>query len=82
MHDAVWSDWTEMYTSGNKPYVSGSATVAANSTTCTSNHGFLPSAVIWWSGNDSGVATWFNETQFAIKITSSVDRTINYLIFK
>lgn len=80
-HTSV-GNWCAMYSADNKPYISGSATVAANSTTCTSNHGFTPSAVIWWDGNDSGVATWFNETQFAIKITSSVDRTINYLIFK
>lgn len=73
---------SDIYTSVNKPYVTGSATVAANTNICESNHGFIPSAVIWWDGNDSGVATWFNETQFAIKITSSVDRTINYLIFK
>ena len=82
MINGIFSGWKDVYTSGYKPYISGSATVAANSTTCTSNHGFIPSAVIWWGGNDSGVATWFNETQFAIKITSSVDRTINYLIFK
>ena len=80
-HTSV-GNWCAMYSADNKPYISGSATVAANSTTCTSNHGFIPSAVIWWDGNDSGVATSFNETQFAIKITSSVDRTINYLIFK
>lgn len=82
MINGIFSGWKDVYTSGYKPYISGSATVAANNTTCTSNHGFIPSAVIWWDGNDSGVATWFNETQFAIKITSSVDRTINYLIFK
>ena len=80
--NGAWSDWTEMYTSGNKPYVTGSATVAANSTTCTSNHGFTPSAVIWWDGNDSGVAVSFNDTQFVIDKTGSIDRTINYLIFK
>ena len=78
----AWSDWTEMYTSGNKPYVTGSATVAANSTTCTSNHGFTPSAVIWWDGNDSGVAIGFSETSFSMTIADTDDRTVNYLIFK
>ena len=77
-----FSGWKDVYTSGYKPYVKGSATVAANSTTCTSNHGFTPSAVIWWDGNSSGVATSFNGTQFTFDKTSSVDRTINYLIFK
>ena len=65
-----------------KPYIKGSATVLANSTTCISNHGFTPSAVIWWDGNSSGVAVSLNDTQFAINNTSAVDRTINYLIFK
>ena len=82
MHDAVWSDWFEIYTSKTKPYISGSATVAANNTTCVSNHGFTPSAVIWWDGSLSGVAVSFSDTQFTFDKTSSVDRTVNYLIFK
>ena len=76
----------EVTSNGNviskKPYISGSATVAANSDVCVTNHGFMPSAVIWWDGNDSGVAISFSETQFTIEWLSGVDRTINYLIFK
>ena len=77
-----YNGWIEIYTSKTKPYISGSATVAANSTTCTSNHGFTPSAVIWWDGNYSGVAMSFNGTQFTIDKTRPVDRIISYLIFK
>ena len=80
-HTSV-GNWCAMYSADNKPYISGSATVAANNTTCVSNHGFLPSAIIWWDGNSSGVAVSFNDTQFAINNTSAVGRTINYLIFK
>ena len=82
MHDSAWTSWLTIYTSGNKPYITGSATVAANSTTCKSNHGFTPSAVIWWDRNSSGVAVSFNGTQFVIDKTSAVDRMVYYLIFK
>lgn len=82
MINGVFSGWKDVYTSGYKPYVTGDATVAANSTTCTSNHGFTPSAAIWWDGNMSGVAVSFNETQFTINNTSTVDRRVYYLIFK
>ena len=82
MINGIFSGWKDVYTSVYKPYVTGSATAAANSTTCTSNHGFTPSAVIWWDGNSSGVAVSFNDTQFALNNTSAVDRTVNYLIFK
>ena len=80
--EGVWSDWKEFYTSGNKPYITGSATVAANSTTCATNHGFMPSGVVWWDGNASGVAVSFTETQFVIEQMSTSARTVNYLIFK
>lgn len=80
--DTSWSEWKEIYTSGNKPYVTGSATVAANTNACVSNHGFTPSAVIWWDGSLSGVAVSFNETQFVMGMYSTTDRTVNYLIFK
>ena len=80
--NGVFSGWKDVYTSKYKPYISGDATVAANSTTCTSNHGFTPSAAIWWDGNMSGVAVSFNDTQFTINNTSAVDRTVYYLIFK
>ena len=82
MINGGFSGWKDIYTSKYKPYISGDATVAANSTTCTSNHGFTPSAAIWWDGNMSGVAVSFNDTQFTINNTSAVDRTVYYLIFK
>lgn len=83
MHDAVWSDWFEIYTSNSKPYVTGSATVAANSQICVTNHGFMPSAAIWWDSNGSnGVAPSFNDSQFIINVISTDERTINYLMFK
>lgn len=65
-----------------KPYITGSATVAANSSVCVSNHGFTPCAVVWWDGSLSGVAVSFSDTQFVMDKTSSVDRMVNYLIFK
>ena len=78
-----WTEWSEIYASGNKPYITGSATVAANSQICVTNHGFIPSAVIWWeSAGLSGIAVSFNETQFNTNIISTDARTVNYLIFK
>lgn len=78
-----WNEWAEIYTSGNKPYITGSATVAANSQICVTNHGFIPSAVIWWeSAGLSGVAPSFNDSQFIINVISTDEITINYLMFK
>ena len=78
-----WTAWAEIYTSGNKPYVTGTATVAANSTTCVTNHGFNPSAAIYWYGLEGGVAVSFNGTQFILSGASqNTDRLVNYLIFK
>lgn len=83
MDNNTWYDWKEIYTSGNKPYVTGSATVAANSQICVTNHGFIPSAVIWWeSAGLSGVAPLFNDSQFIINVISTDEITINYLMFK
>lgn len=78
-----WTLWAEIYTSGNKPYVTGSVTVAANSQICVTNHGFMPSAVIWWDSNGSnGVAVSFDDSQFIINVISTGKMTINYMIFK
>ena len=83
MDNNTWYDWKEIYTSGNKPYVTGSATVAANSQICVTNHGFTPSAVIWWeSSGSNGVAVSFDDSQFIINVISTGERTINYLMFK
>lgn len=78
----AWSGWTEMYTSGNKPYVTGSATVAADSQICVTNHGFIPTAVIWWDNGISSFSLSFDDKQFAIDAISNVDKTIYYLILK
>lgn len=81
--NGAWSDWTEIYTAGNKPYVTGSATVAANSQICVTNHGFMPSAAIWWDSNGlNGVAVSFDDSQFIINVISTDKMTINYMIFK
>lgn len=81
MDNGVWNDWR---TCGDiKPYITGSATVAANSQICVTNHGFIPSAVIWWeSAGLSGVAPSFNDSQFIINVISTDEITINYLMFK
>ena len=65
-----------------KPYVTGSATVAANTNICESNHGFIPSAVIWWNSESSGVAKPLSETQFIMDSVSTYERAINYMMFK
>lgn len=80
--NGAWSDWTEMYTSGNKPYVTGSATVEANSRICVTNHGFMPSNVIWWDNGISSFSLSFDDKQFTIDASSDADKTIYYLIFK
>lgn len=81
--NGTWNEWEEICTSVNKPYVTGSATVAANSQICVTNHGFIPSAVIWWeSAGLSGVAPSFNDSQFIINVISTDEITINYLMFK
>ena len=79
---ACWSEWKEIYTEASKPYITGSVTVAANSDVCVTNHGFTPSAVIWWDGSSSGVAVSFSSTQFTMSLMSTSDRTVKYLIFK
>ena len=78
----VWSDWAEIYTLGNKPYVTGSATVAADSQICVTNHGFIPTAVIWWDNGISSFSLSFDDKQFAIDAISNVNKTIYYLILK
>ena len=78
----VWGNWVDVYSSSNKPYVTGSATIPADSDTCTTYHGFMPSAAIWWCDDICGAAVSFNENQITVGSTSSTYRTINYLIFK
>ena len=78
----AWSDWTEMYTSGNKPYVTGSATVEANTMACVTNHGFMPSAAIWWNLTKFGMAVSVSTTDIATGWVASENTVLNYMIFK
>ena len=79
----AWSDWTEMYTLGNKPYVTGDATVAANSTTCITNHGFMPSAAMWWTYDFMAhVSLSYSENSLNFANPFSEDTIIGYIIFK
>lgn len=75
--------WEKMFSSGNLPYIIGNVTVESGSSTANTDHNFMPSAVFWWE--DKGAvysATSFDTTSFNMAIASSVDRTINYIIFK
>lgn len=74
--------WIEIYTSKTKPYITGSVTVSANSSYCSTNHGFMPSAAIWWCAYSSGVGVMLSETGFVMDFGYDKDMTVNYLIFK
>ena len=78
----AWSDWTEMYTSGNKPYVTGTATVEANTMACVTNHGFMPSAAIWWNQSKFGMAVSVSTTDIVTGWVVSDKTVLNYMIFK
>lgn len=78
-----WVGWKEIYTSGNKPYIVGDVSVKAGESTAITNHNFMPSAVFWWENKSSVYpATSFDTTSFNMAVASSIDRTINYIIFK
>ena len=78
----------------SKPYVTGTGVpvYSGGSYIVTTNHGFMPSAVMWWTDVSSGLkyedihpANSFNNTQFEIASSygSSIsDRPVNYIIFK
>lgn len=78
-----FSGWKDVYTSGFKPYVTGSTTTATN--TVTTNHGFTPSAVFYWVPSQGswfcGSAT-FDTTSFQISFPPSESIVVNYLIFR
>ena len=78
----AWSGWTEMYTSGNKPYVTGTATVEANTMACVTNHGFMPSAAIWWNQSKFGMAISVSTTDIVTGWVVSDKTALNYMIFK
>lgn len=70
----------------SKPYVTGTAVYSQTSPgQITTNHGFMPSAVIWWYFDDNTVysARSFNNTQIDLGSTAgSYERSIKYIIFK
>lgn len=78
-----FSGWKDVYTSGFKPYVTGSTTTATK--TVTTNHGFTPSAVFYWVPSQGswfcGSAT-FDTTSFQISFSPSESIVVNYLIFR
>lgn len=80
--NGAWSDWTEMYTSGNKPYVTGSSTVTADTMVCVTNHGFMPSAAIYWNSSKFGMAISVSTTDIATGWVASENTVLNYMIFK
>ena len=77
----------------SKPYVTGTGVpvYSGGSYIVTTNHGFMPSAVMWWTDVGSGLnyedirpANSFNNTQFATTsyASSSSTRPVHYIIFK
>ena len=75
--------WEKMFSSGNLPYIIGNVTVESGSSTAISEHNFMPSAVFWWESKSSVYpATSFDTTSFNMAVASSIDRTINCIIFK
>lgn len=83
LSNGIWYDWKEIYTSGNKPYIVGDVSVKAGELTAITNHNFMPSAVFWWENKSSVYpATSFDTTSFNMAVASSIDRTINCIIFK
>lgn len=82
--NGYFSGWKDIYTSGYKPYVTGS--VVATSTTITTNHGFQPSAVLYSiASEDYNVrgTLAFDSTSFtALGNISSSGTLVQYIIFK
>lgn len=72
----AWSDWTEIYTTGNKPYVTGEIAFVNESNNCytnypvPTNHGFMPSIVLYWALSADGGDTMYN-----VECASSFDET-------
>ena len=89
-----FSGWKDVYTSGYKPYVTGSVTITNMETTITTNHGFIPSAVFWWKtgglgGNNEYVlksAVEFTDSTITINYvessSSGTNWELHYIMFK
>ena len=75
----------DFYTSGNKPYMVGSAPLKAGSVTVESAHGFTPSAVFWWIISEGRVlhsAHSFDNTSFRLSSSPTSDVVVNFIIFR
>ena len=87
-----FSGWKDVYTSGYKPYVTGSVTITNMETTITTNHGFIPSAVFWWKTGGLGdeyvlnSATGFTDSTITINYveggSSGTNWELHYIMFK
>ena len=78
----------------SKPYVTGTVVPVYSEGIyiLTTNHGFMPSAVMWWggifnnsSGNSVQYADSFNNTKFEVHASYGspiTDKPVNYIIFK
>lgn len=96
MINGVFSGWKDIYTSGYKPYVTGTVTITDTKTTITTNHGFIPSAVFWWKNSshsdlirDYALNSAIEFTDSTITIdyretspSSGTNWTLYYIIFK
>lgn len=79
----VWEGWR---TCGDiKPYITGNASVKAGSSVCNSEHGFIPSSVLFWetkTANNVYAAASFDSMSFTVNFLSDVDKNIKFIIFK
>ena len=79
----AYTDWQKIYTDRNKPYVTGSVTVAANANTAITNHNFMPSAALYLGiANNVRFAPSFTTTSINLTDAQTTERTIEYIIFK
>ena len=73
----------QIYT--GRPYVVGSGTIPAYGISCTTNHGFVPSAVFWWYLDDTYYirsASSFDSVSFTVNVNTNVEKSVGYIIFK
>ena len=81
-----FSGWKDVYTSGYKPFVTGTGTVPAHSSFCDVNLGFTPSLVLFWTNDRSvRVASQWSDKIFNTGIPISEDSTsyaVDYIAFK
>ena len=81
----TFNEWNEVYSSNSKPYITGNASVKADSSVCVSEHGFIPSAVLFWetkTTNNVYAAASFDSMSFTVNFLSDVDTDIKFIIFK